>query len=277
MIFEVVTPSYFETFDIRVLRGRGLTDADRADAPRVAVLSAAAARHYWPGADPVGKRLKGEEGTSAITIVGVVPETRYRDLRDTRPSIYFPLRQSSFPVAPMTLAIRTDARSTNVVPAIRRAIGEVSPGVALASAAPFETLLERPLAQPRLNALLLAGFAGAAVLLAAVGLFGVMATMVRLRTRELGVRLALGATAQDVARLVLRRGMTLAAAGTAVGLGAALAVNRLLTALLFEVDPTDGSTLAVVAMVLLGVAALASLVPARSTTRIDPIDVLRAD
>ncbi|MEO6528354.1 MAG: ABC transporter permease [Gemmatimonadaceae bacterium] len=277
LIFEVVTPSYFETFELPVLRGRGLTDADRAGAPRVAVLSAAAARHYWPGADPVGKRLKAEDGESAVTIVGVVPDTRYRDLRDTRPTIYFPLHQSSFPVAPMTLAIRTDGRSANVIPAIRRAVGEVAPGVALATAAPFETLLERPLAQPRLNALLLAGFAGTAVLLAAVGLFGVMATMVRLRTRELGVRLALGATAQDVARLVLRRGMTLAIAGTAVGLGAALAANRLLAAMLFEVAPTDGLTLTVVAIALLAVAALASLVPARSTSRIDPSVVLRAE
>ena len=277
LVFEVVTPSYFETFDLPVLRGRGLTEADRPGAPRVAVISASAARHYWPGADPVGKRLRGEEGESAITIVGVVPETRYRDLRDARPSIYFPLRQSSFPVAPMTLAIRTDGRSANVVPAIRRAIGEAAPGVALASVAPFETLLQRPLAQPRLNALLLAAFAGAAVLLAAVGLFGVMSTMVRLRTRELGVRLALGATAGNVARLVLRRGMVLALVGTGLGLCGALAANRLLSAMLFEVAPTDVLTLAAVAIVLLAVAALASFAPARSTTRIDPIVVLRAD
>ena len=277
LVFEIVTPSYFETFDLPVLRGRGLSDADRQGAPRVAVISAAAARHYWPGADPVGKRLRGEEGESAITIVGVVPETRYRDLRDARPSIYFPLHQSTFPVAPMTLAIRTDGRSASVIPAIRRAVSEVAPGVALATAAPFETLLERPLAQPRLNALLLAAFAGAAVLLAAVGLFGVMATMVRLRTRELGVRMALGATGEEVARLVLRRGMALALAGTALGLCGALAANRLLSAMLFEVAPTDALTLAVVALVLLAVAALASLVPARSTTRIDPMVVLRAE
>jgi putative ABC transport system permease protein len=281
LIFEVVTPNYFATFGIRVLRGRGFSEHDRKGAPPVAVISESAARHYWPGADPIGKRLKlgppDDPSTAWGTVVGVVPDTRYRDLRDARPSIYFPLSQSSFPVAPTTLAIRTDGRSAHLVPAIRRAVGEVDAGVALASASPFEALLEAPLAQPRLNALLLIAFAGAAVILAAVGLFGVMATMVRQRTRELGVRMALGATASDLGRLVLGRGMALAAAGTALGLLGALAANRLLAAMLFEVTPTDAPTLVVVAMVLLGVAALASVVPARLSTRIEPVVALRTE
>ena len=276
LTFEVVTPKYFTTFEIPVLRGRGFGDQDRAGSPPVAIISASAARHYWPGADPIGKRLVGP-GEGLVTVVGVVPETRYRDLRDARPSIYFPLSQSAFPVAPMTLAIRSEGRPADLVPAIRRAIGELEPGVALASAEPFETLLQEPLAQPRLNALLLVVFAGAAVTLAAVGLFGVMATMVRQRTRELGVRMALGATAADVGRLVLRRGMALAAAGTAVGLLGALVGNRLLSSMLFEVSPTDAPTLGVVALILLCVAALASLVPTRSSTRIDPVVALRAE
>ena len=212
-----------------------------------------------------------------MTIVGVVPETRYRDLRDARPSIYFPLSQSSFPVAPMTLAIRSEGPPADLVPTIRRAIAELEPGVAVASAAPFETLLREPLAQPRLNALLLVVFAGAAVTLAAVGLFGVMATIVRQRTRELGVRMALGASAADVGRLVLRRGMALATAGTSVGLLGALVGNRLLSSMLFEVSPTDAPTLGVVAMILLCVAALASLIPTLSSTRIDPVVALRAE
>jgi putative ABC transport system permease protein len=277
LLFEVVTPSYFTTFDIPVQRGRGLAESDREGAPRVAVLSASAARHYWGDADPIGKRLGGRDGDSAITVVGIVPDTRYRDLREARPAIYFPLRQSTFPVAPMTLVIRTDGRPTSVIPAIRRAIGESEPGVALASAASLETLLDPSLAQPRLNALLLAVFAGAALLLAAVGLFGVMATMVRLRTRELGVRMALGATAGDVARLVLERGMALAIVGTTVGILGAVAGNRLLTSMLFDVAPTDGATLTAVAVLLLAVAALASLIPARSSARIEPSVVLRAD
>jgi predicted permease len=277
LVFEVVTPGYFTTFGIPVLRGRGLTESDREGAPLVAVLSASAASHYWPGADPIGKRLRGPEGDSSVTIVGIVPDTRYRDLRDARPAIYYPLRQSNFPVSPMTLVIRTDGPSESVMPAVRRAVSEDEPGVALASIASFETLLYPSLAQPRLNSLLLSAFAGAALLLAAVGLFGVMATMVRLRTRELGVRMALGATGGDIARLVLGRGMTLALTGAGLGLAGALAGNRLLASMLFDVAPTDRLTLTAVVALLLSVAALASLIPARASTRIEPSVVLRAD
>ena len=277
LIFEVVTPSYFSTFGIRVLRGRGISDRDREGSPRVVVLSESAARHYWPGADPIGKRLTLAPGEGAATVVGIVPETRYRDLRDARLTVYFPLRQTSFPVAPMTLAIRTTGRSADLVPAIRRVIRESEPGVELASAAPFATLLETPLAQPRLNAMLLAVFAVTAVVLAAVGLFGVMAAMVRQRARELGVRMALGATAASIERLVLRRGMLLAAVGTAIGLLGALAANQLLSAMLFEVSPTDGLTLAIATVTLLGVAGLASFIPARSSTRIEPAMALQAE
>ena len=219
----------------------------------------------------------GPELEQTLTVVGVVPDTRYRDLRDARPSVYFPLRQSFFPFAPLTLAIRTSGPPAELVPAIRRAIGEAAPGVALASAAPFGTYLDGPLAQPRLNALLLALFAGAAALLAAVGLFGVMATMVRLRTRELGVRMALGATARDLRWMVLRRGLAIATAGMVVGVFGALLANRLLVSMLYEVSPTDGVTLSVVAAFLLGVAILACVIPARSSTRIDPVLALRAD
>jgi ABC-type antimicrobial peptide transport system permease subunit len=156
-------------------------------------------------------------------------------------------------------------------------IGETSPGVALVSAAPFDELLERPLAQPRLNALLLAVFAGAAAALAAVGLFGVMSTMVRQRRHDLGVRMALGATAHDLRRMVMLRAVTIAATGAVAGLAGALLANRLLAAMLYEVSPTDGATLAVVTVFLLGIALIASLVPARASTRIDPANVLRAE
>ena len=277
LIFEPVTPDYFSTFGIRVLRGRSFTDADREGAPRVALISESAARHYWPNADPIGKRLKFGPGDSLITIVGVVPETRYRDLREPRRTIYLPLRQSAFPVAPTTLAIRADGRPADLIPAIRRAVREVDPRVAVASAAPFETLLDGPRALPRLNAILLAVFAIAAVALAAVGLLGVMTTMVRQRTRELGIRMALGATSQNLQGMVMRRGLVIAASGAVLGLVGAALGNRLLVAMLYEVSPTDGLTLAVVALLLLGIAAIATIIPARSTTRIDPVIALRAD
>lgn len=275
---EVVTPDYFATFGITVRRGRTFTDADREGAPPVVVVSQAAALHYWGTDDPIGERLRmGDNLELTLTVVGVVPDTRYRDLRDARASVYFPLRQSFFPFTPTHLAIRTSGPPAELVPTIRRVIGETEPDVALASAAPFGSFLEGPLAQPRLNALLLAVFAGAAVALAAVGLFGVMATMVRQRTRELGVRMALGATARDLRRMVMRRGLAIATAGMVVGLFGALLANRLLVAMLYEVSPTDGVTLGVVVALLLSVAALASIIPAWSSSGIDPVLALRAD
>ena len=275
---DVVTPDYFETLGIPVLRGRGFTEADRADAPNVVVISQSAARHYWPGQDPIGKRLRmGADLERTVTVIGVVPDTRYRDLRDARPSVYFPLRQSFFPFAPLALALRMSGAPDAQVPVIRRVISETEPGVALTSAASFETYLDGPLAQPRLNALLLAVFAGAAVVLAAVGLFGAMATMVRQRTRELGVRMALGANAGDLRRMVMGRGLTIAVIGSALGLIGALVANRLLLGLLYDVTPTDPATLTVVTGFLVVVAAVASFIPARATTRIDPVVALRAE
>ncbi len=277
---EVVAPTYFETFGLPVLRGRGFTDDDRAGAPTSAILSESAAEFYWPDEDPIGKRLTlGPAGPQqqVMTIVGVVPETRYRDLRDARMSIYFPLRQSFFPFTPTTLVIRSASGAPSLRPALQRVLDEVAPGVGLASVAPFTKFYEAPLAQPRLNALLLAAFSAAAVILAAVGLFGVMATMVRQRTHELGVRMALGATSGAVGSLVMRRGLALAALGTAIGLAGAIATGRLLKSLLFDVQPTDALTLGGVALVLLAVAAIASALPARASARIAPAVALRAD
>src|SRR5262249_36642181 len=148
-----------------------------------------------------------------LTVIGVVPDTRYRDLRESRASIYFPLRQSFFPFAPTTLAIRVNGSTGAAIPAIRRAITDAAPGVALANIESFDARLQEPLAQPRLNALLLAVFAGAALLLAAAGLYGTMATMVRQRRRELALRLALGATPGRLHALVLRRGLAIAGWG----------------------------------------------------------------
>jgi predicted permease len=275
---DVVVPDYFSTVGLSVIRGRSFTDDDREGDPVVVVVSQSTARHFWPGEDPIGRRLTmGRNQERKFTVVGVVPDTRYRELRTARPSIYFPLRQSFFPYAPLNLVMRTSGPPAELVPALRRAVSGVDAGVALASAAPFDTFLDRPLAQPRLNALLLLVFAGAAVALAAIGLFGVMATVVRQRTRELGVRMALGATAGDVARMMLRRGIAIATAGLALGLLGALLANRLLVALLYEVTPTDAVTLIVVAVLLLVIATLASVIPARSSTRIDPAVALRVE
>jgi ABC-type antimicrobial peptide transport system permease subunit len=271
---ELVTPEYFATFGIPVLRGRVFNNADHPASERVVMISESLARRYWNNEDALGERLR--LGQQTLTVVGIVPDTRYRDLRDARATVYFPLAQSFFPFAPTTLAIRSSGEPAALVPGIRRSIAE-TPGLTLEHAAPFESHVAGPLAQPRLNAFLLALFAAAAVLLAAVGLFGVMTTMVQQRTRELGIRMALGATAGDVVRIVVGRGLAIVTVGVVVGIAGALAGNRLLASLLYEVSPADVASLAGVAILLTLVAAVATLIPARSSARVDPAITLRAD
>jgi putative ABC transport system permease protein len=275
---EVVVPDYFATFGIPLVGGRFFTDADREGSLPVVIVSRSTSRHYWGMQDPVGKRMHlGSERQHTFTVVGVVPDTRYRELRDARPSVYFVLRQWPFPSTPLTLAMRTSGDPGAMVPALRRAIDAVHPGTGLASAAPFGTYLDKPLAQPRLNALLLAIFSGAAVALAAVGLFAIMAALVRQRTLEIGIRMALGATTSAVRRMVLGRGLTIAAVGISFGLAGALAANKLLTSLLYHVSPTDAGTMATVSLLLLVVAGGATALPARASTRVDPVIALRTD
>jgi putative ABC transport system permease protein len=278
LAMELVGPGYFRTLGLPVGQGRAFTDADRTGAPAVVMLSESAARHFWPNGGAVGRRMYlGSDKDPAVTVVGVVPDTRYRDLRHPQPTIYFPLAQSGFPFAPTNVVVRTRGEPAVAVASIRRAVAEAAPGVGVSSASPFATYLEGPLAQPRFNAVLLAVFAIAAVVLAAVGLFGVMMTMVGQRTRELGVRMALGATARDIRRLVLGRGLVIATVGAVVGLAGSVAANRLIASLLYEVSPADVVTLAVVAGLLMVVALVATFVPARASERIDPVVALRAD
>jgi predicted permease len=271
---ELVTPAYFDTFGLPVLRGRAFSESDRPGSERVVMISESFARRYWNIEEAPGKRVR--LGPHTLTVVGIVPDTRYRDLRIVRATVYFPLAQSFFPFAPTTLAIRTIAPPEDLVPTVRRAMAEV-PGLTLEHAAPFERHLAGPLAQPRLNAFLLSLFAAAAAALAAIGLFGVMSTMVQQRTRELGIRVALGATAGEVVRIIVGRGLTIGAAGIAVGIVGALAANRLLSSLLYEVSPGDAVSLVGVAVLLALVALVATFIPARSSARLDPAITLRAD
>jgi len=275
---ELVAPSYFATFGIPVLKGRAFSADDRRGSTQVVMLSESAARTYWPGQNPIGRRLAmGSKSDSMSTVVGVVPDTRYRDLRVARPTIYFPLAQSAFPFAPTSLAISTTGDPASIVSSLRRVLSETAPGMSLVRAAPFDAYLSEPLAQPRLDATLLFVFAAAAVLLSAIGLFGVLATSVRRRTREIGVRLALGASPGGVAAMVLRRALVIGAVGVASGVAIVLLTNHWVASLLFGVSSTDAATLAVVALFVLGVAGLASLVPARLSASVDPVVALRAE
>jgi putative ABC transport system permease protein len=277
--FEVVGHGYFETLRMPLLAGRAFNEQDREDAAPVAIVTQSVARHAWPGMSPVGRRIKlgpADGPGEWLTVVGVVGEARFRDLMEPWPSIYLPIRQFAGPV-PMSLAVRTLGDPGAVIPQLRLALEEAHPELMLVGGGPMSQLLAAPLARPRFSAFLLGAFATITLLLAAVGLYAVMAATVRQRTREIGIRLALGATAQGVQRRVMGQGVRLALLGSAIGVAGALMGARLLGSLLFGVDTHDPATFAAVAALLLVTAALACYIPARRASRVDPVIALKAE
>jgi predicted permease len=273
---EVGGPDYFRTFGIPIVRGRGFTVADGKNGPQVAVISEAVARRAWPNENPIGKRIKfwGPDTLTWRTVVGVAGDLRYRSLRDATPTVYLPWSQGYWQGA---FAVRTSGTLSTVLPAMTRELRELDPRLSLWNARTMDDLLAAPLAQPRLSAMLLSGFGLMALLLAAVGLYGVMASAVREQTREIGVRAALGATPERLRRDVLRQALAVSSAGALVGVAGALAGSRLLTSLLFQVSPTDPMAMLGACATLLLVALLAAYLPARRATRIDPAQALRAE
>jgi putative ABC transport system permease protein len=209
-------------------------------------------------------------------VVGVVPDTRYRDLKTDRPSVYFPLAQSFFPVAPTKLLVRSEG-TLSVASMIREAVSEIDPGITVANVATLQQHLEGPRAQPRLNAMILGTFAVAALTLAAIGLFSVMSTMVRRRTREIGIRMALGATRSEVGAMVVRRGLLITLTGTVAGVIAARATGSLMSGLLYEIEASDVLTTAGVALAVMLVAVVSCVVPARFGSGVEPVIALRIE
>jgi putative ABC transport system permease protein len=279
---DMVGPEFFRTFGVKVERGRPFTDRDDASSPLVAIVSESVARKLWPGRDPIGQRIRIPGavpssvggGDAWRTVVGVAHDTHLRLLREVSPMVFLPSVQGYWQGS---IAIRSTVPLPVLLPALRDAGREVDPDLTLWSPRTMDEILAEPLAEPRLGALLTTTFGLVALLLAAIGLFGVMASLVRERTREFGIRMALGASAGRVRMTVLRRAAVVAGSGALVGLGVALATSRLLTALLFEVSPTDPIALGVACLVLLVVAAAAAYLPARRATSIDPVQALRSD
>ena len=275
---EAIHPTYFSTLQVMVLRGRAFLPTDVRDAPHVAIVSDGVAARAWPGQDPVGQRLKmGGPGSDDewLTIVGVAATTRYRALATPRPTLYVPAAQ--FMITADRLAVRTSAGPASALTAVRESARVIDSTVTVTRARPYGELLAIPLAWPRFNALLLTVFAIAALLLSSVGLYGVLAASVGQRHAEIGVRMSLGATAADIRRLILGEGLRLAVVGVTCGLAIALVVARGLEALLFDVRPLDPSTLVGTACVIVGASVLASYLPARRATRVDPIALLRSE
>jgi len=276
-----VSPDYFTTFRIPVRRGRGFTPADRAGAPRVAVVNRATADQLWPAQDPIGKQLTiGGPGRSAgpSTIVGVIDNLRTASLDEPpRPEIYEPASQQS-DLREMWVAVRANnGRPLGLVGAIRDAVGRADPEQSIGELVSLEQLIGRQTAARRFNTTLLSMFALLAMGLALAGIYGVTAYAVTQRTRELGIRMALGARGGDVVSLLMRESLSRVAAGVGLGLVAAFGVTRALGAMLYEVAPRDAVTFAGTALLLVAVALVATWVPARRATRVDPMVALRAE
>jgi putative ABC transport system permease protein len=276
--WEPVLPSYFRTLGIPIVRGRGFTDADRRDGAPVAIVSESVAYRYWPGQDPLGKRLQfvAAPDWPWVTVVGVVADTRYRELTRSWMTVYFPADQFFF-FQSTSLLIRAASAPDALMPAILERVRTLEPGATLTSVALMDTLLARELARP-LTALTVTGvFALMAIVLAAVGVYGVMSYEVRQRRHELAVRSAVGATPTDIFRAVVRRSLIVGAAGAAAGLVVAGSVTHTLRSLLYGVQPIDPGVFLTCAGVLLGAVFIAASFPARQAARTDPVVALRAE
>jgi putative ABC transport system permease protein len=270
-----VSPTYFTAMRIPLLKGRLFTDADAAGAPRVALINETMARKMWPGEDPLGQRLRmGIDSDAPREIVGVVGDVRHYGLdQDVTMQMYDPVRQR--PMSGMSFVLKTSVDPASLAPAARRAVLAADPEQPVSDVRTMREVVEATTAQRRFSLLLLGVFAGIALLLAAVGIYGVVGYSVAQRTHEIGVRMALGARRGEILGLVLRQGMALALLGVGVGLVGALALTRLIAGLLFGVSASDPLTFAATAVLLSGVALLATFIPAHRATRVEPTAALR--
>jgi len=275
--YNAVSPDLFHTMQIPLLKGRAFDSHDVVKAQKVVIINETLARRYFPGTDPLGKRMtlndENPKEEDWATIVGVVKDTKQRELSgEPAAEMYLPFAQS--PHRSMALMIRTTNPDT-VVNAVRRDIQALDPGVPLYGVRTMENVISESIAAARFRTLLLAIFAAVALILAMIGIYGVMSYAVTQRTQEIGIRMALGARVMDVLKLVVKNGMSLAVIGTIFGLAGALAITRLMAALLFGVSPTDFGTFALTTFGLLLVALVACYIPARRATKVDPLVALR--
>jgi putative ABC transport system permease protein len=270
------SPTWFSTLRVQVKRGRVFTSADRAGAPKVVVITDAAAAKFFPGEDPIGKHISlGQGGIDDAEIIGIVAGVRQKADSMPKPETYISYLQS--PRAGMMVYLRAKRDAATLGPEVRRAVSEIAPTFPVYDMRTMDARTATAMGRQRFSAALLALFAATALSLAAIGIYGVMSLAVSARTRELGIRIALGADQQRVQRLVIGEGLSLASAGAVFGIVAALFATRVLRTMLYDLAPSDPATYVGVAAVLAATAILASWLPARRASRVDPVEALRAD
>jgi putative ABC transport system permease protein len=288
VLYYMVTPDHFSTFGIQMLQGRGFTEQDREGAPLVCIIDETMAEKFWPGEDPLGRRVTFEEAEESTrenpiriyrTVVGVVRNVRHYELENpARITVYVPFTQSE---GMWTSALHVAAKTTGdpllLTEMVRRELGVLDPQVPLYQVETMEGYVGEALSNTQLVGGLLTVFSAIALILSAIGIFGVMSFSVAQRLREIGIRMAVGAGAGDVVRMVAAQGLKVTLLGIVLGLLAALALTRLLSSVLYEVNPVEPFTYAVFAAFLIAVSLLAAYLPARRATRVDPVSVLREE
>jgi predicted permease len=273
--FSVVGQDYFRAMNTRIVEGRGFTEHDDQAAPRVVVVNQTLARRFWPNESPIGKRLQlGNARQPYCEVVGVAEDGKYVFLGEP-PTEYMFLPHSQNYEGQMTLIARTTAQPENLGDAIRQEVARLDSELPVYGVKTMPVFLDRLLSGPKSIAAMAGLFGVIALLMAAVGLYGVMSYAVARRSRELGIRMALGAQSGDVLRLVLKDGLILVGLGVAIGLVASAAVSRLLSSFLYGISPTDAGTFAVVSLLLTTTALIACFIPARRATKVDPMVALR--
>jgi putative ABC transport system permease protein len=272
--YRVISADYFHTLGIPLSKGRAFTEADNGPSPGVTIINETMARRYWPDDSALGKRLRIEDGEPWMEIVGVVEDVKHFGLdSQSRAEFYVPYQKDPWPF--MTIVVHSVSDPKGIADLMRSEVWAVDKDLPVPDIKSMDQLLANSVARRRFNMLLLSVFAAVALVLAAVGLYGVMSYSVTQRSREIGIRMALGAKPSDVLRLVVKQGMTPALIGVGIGLGAALALTRVMTSLLFAVRATDPATFVIISMLLTLVALAASFIPARRATKVDPMIALR--
>jgi len=276
---RIVGGRYFEAMEIPLLHGRSFDDKDTQNSIPVAIVDGKMAREFWPDQNPIGKRIR-HGGTNSdapwITIVGVVGQVKH-DALDSDPRIVVYLPQTQYPTRGMTLTIRTRVEPAALAVAVKKVVHDIDPDLPAYRVQTMQRYVEQSLARRRFSMLLLALFAGLALTVACFGIYGVMAYLVSQGAREIGIRMAMGATQAGILRLVVREGMVLALSGAGIGLAGAYVLTRFMRSLLFEVTPTDRLTFGLVPAMLILSALAACYIPARRAARIDPMASLRCE